>query len=545
MSVEERSQQIVVSCEPGKVYDIITKDCRSAFDIDFTPVFPFFSRYIAVVVLRSQVPLQQNKITYLKEAIRSELIDSSILPLSINVRYENSTVYTIEITFVPPGPISRDGVNSTLNLALIFNITTANNSFSTIKKAWKPIFCFKIETYKPGEYAFVSRYHPAVFINSTGDVILPDNYFGEIDGRARPYVKNGSVIPDPEGDIHVCRRSQPLSNCSGAIIGLKKHEYVILPNGSLYRNQTRESMNFLMFNGTAYICVYYSSKYKTKAKQAMSSKLLDLLSFIGLCVSIPCLLLVLFTYSLFKELRTVPGVNLMKLTFSLLLTHSLLLGIKETHIKPVCTAIAVLLHYLYLVTFMWMSIIAFDTYRTFSTTCYSRQRARNCKCRFSAIGWLPAFPFVVICFSLDISGKVAIGYGDGEYCWIGNPRLNLFVFVIPVAFLVTFNVLVFILIVYSIQKVKKQTQNVVNSLKNQTSVWLFVKLATLMGFTWIFGFLRILWSDYFACPFVIFTSLQGVYIMAAFVFTPRIKNMYRDLFIAKKTEPVETYDTRL
>ncbi|XP_078361562.1 uncharacterized protein LOC144645919 [Oculina patagonica] len=543
---EEVTQQNIVYCGSDKVYDIITRECREFFDIEFTPMVPFAFRYIAVVVLRSKVPLQQSKITYLKEAIRSDMMEKFIIPLSINVRYENITVYYIDITFLGElGPHSGDEFNSTVNLALSFNITTANNSFTTMKKTWKPIFCFKIETYKPGEYAFVSRYHPAVYINSTGDVILPDNYFGEIDQRAGKTVKNGSMILDPEGDIQVCRRSQSISNCSGVFIGLKKHEYVILPKGSLYRNQTRESMDFLMLNGTAYICVHYSSYYNTRAKKAETSELLNLLSFIGLCVSIPCLLFVLFTYSLFNELRTVPGVNLMNLTFSLLLTHSLMLGIKVTHIKPLCTAIAVLLHYLYLVTFTWMSVIAFDTYRTFSTTCYSRQRARNCKCRFIALGWLPAFLFVFTCFNLDISGKVAIGYGDREFCWIGNLRLNLFVFVIPVAFLVTFNVLVFILIVYSIQKVKKQTQNVFNSLKNQTSVWLFVKLATLMGFTWIFGFLWILWSDYFAYPFVIFTSLQGVYIMVAFVFTPRIKNMYRDLLIAKEAEPVETYDTRL
>ncbi len=238
--------------------------------------------------------------------------------------------------------------------------------------------------------------HPAVYINSTDEVILPDNYFGEIDLRARLYAKNGSIIP--EGNIQVCRRLQPLSNCSGVFIGLKKHEYVILSNGSLYRNQTKESIDYLMLNDTAYICVHYSSYYKTTAKQAASSELLDLLSFIGLCVSIPCLLFVLFTYCFYKELRTVPGVNLMNLAFSLLLSHSLLLGIKSTHIKSLCVAIAVLLHYLYLVRFTLMSIIAFDTYHTFSTTCYSRQRARNFKCRFSAIGWLPAFLFVVTCF---------------------------------------------------------------------------------------------------------------------------------------------------
>ena len=448
---EHSSQEQLVSCPSNEIYDIITRECRKKIDLVLTLMVPLLYRYTAVIVLKSLVPLSQTSVSYLRDAVREELMHNyEILLINMNVKYQNHTVYSVDISFgTNPSLymyVSEDELNSTLNLALSFNITTANNSFVTITKSWKPISCFQIDTYKPGEYTLMTRsYYSAVYINTTGNIIPPISYFAEYFDKHN--IKDGSVIP--EGNIQVCRRTQ--SNCSGVFIGLEKHEYVILPNVSLYRNQTGESMDFLMLNGTAYICVDYSSYYKTKAKQGRSSKLLDLLSFIGLCASIPCLVLVLLTYSLFNDLRTVPGVNLMNLTLSLLLTHVLVFGIKATHIKPLCNAIAVLLHYLYLVTFTWMSIIAFDTYRTFSRKCYSRQRTNNS--RLIALGWLPAFVFIVVtCFNLDISGKVAIGYGDDEYCWISNPRLNLFLFVIPVAFLVTFNVLFYILIVYWIKK---------------------------------------------------------------------------------------------
>ncbi|KAJ7371550.1 hypothetical protein OS493_024892 [Desmophyllum pertusum] len=37
----------------------------------------------------------------------------------------------------------------------------------------------------------------------------------------------------------------------------------------------------------------------------------------------------------------------------------------------------------------------------------------------------------------------------------------------------------------------------------------------------------ILVSNYFEYPFIIFTTLQGLYIALAFVFTSRVKKMYR------------------
>ena len=74
-------------------------------------------------------------------------------------------------------------------------------------------------------------------------------------------------------------------------------------------------------------------------KRPRFNLLLDRLSFGGLCISTPCLSLALITYVLFKELRTLPGVNLMN--------HSLLLAIKATDNTLLCTVVAILLHYFY------------------------------------------------------------------------------------------------------------------------------------------------------------------------------------------------------
>ncbi|KAJ7389183.1 hypothetical protein OS493_032987 [Desmophyllum pertusum] len=252
---------------------------------------------------------------------------------------------------------------------------------------------------------------------------------------------NGSMIP--VGDILVCRKALEFS-CSGTFIHLKDNEYVILSNRSLYKNGSNMIYDFMLIDGKAAICVSVSSD-SVKANVALA-----VISYVGIGLSIACLVLVLITYLLFKELRSLPGVNLMNLCLSLLIAHSLFMTAGgATHNRLVCTSVAVLLHYFYLSSFIWMSLIAFDTYRTFSRTCHTRQRTGKLKTRFLALGWLPALLFVVICFSLDQSGLVAIGYGGTDHCWINNVKSNTFVFVIPVAFSILFNALFFLLTVNS------------------------------------------------------------------------------------------------
>ena len=129
---------------------------------------------------------------------------------------------------------------------------------------------------------------------------------------------------------------------------LHRNEYVILSNMSHFHNVKNRTFEFgeypiteslnnvnddinsiLPRNATFAICQPSATTYNHSNNQTntqlnfQTSYALRLLTVIGFSISILWLLLLLITYALFKELRTVPGMNLMNLSFSLLVSHSL------------------------------------------------------------------------------------------------------------------------------------------------------------------------------------------------------------------------------
>ena len=141
-----------------------------------------------------------------------------------------------------------------------------------------------------------------------------------------------------------------------------------------------------------------------------------------------------------------------------------------------------------------------------------------------------AFVFIVVCIALDRSNTVAFQYGGIKGCWINNRHASLYFFVLPVALSLSFNSVFFALTVRAIRRTKEQTQRATHQTQKRQTAAVFLKIFILMGFTWIFGFLKVLVSDYSEYPFVIFTTLQGLYVVLAFVFTARVKQMYCQLF---------------
>lgn len=86
----------------------------------------------------------------------------------------------------------------------------------------------------------------------------------------------------------------------------------------------------------------------------------------------------------------------------------------------------------------------------------------------------------------------------------------------------------------AIRQTKHQTRNVTEQSQNGRDFPIFAKIAALMGFSWLFGFLAMLISKYLWYPFTILTTLQGVYIATAFVFcAPRVRKLYYNLFTEK------------
>ena len=91
------------------------------------------------------------------------------------------------------------------------------------------------------------------------------------------------------------------------------------------------------------------------------------LTVIGLSLSIMCLLAVVMTYIRFKTLRTVPGLVLLSLSISLLAYQSTLLVSSFVTLRTAgCKTVAILLHFMILNSFAWMTAMSYDVSKTFS-----------------------------------------------------------------------------------------------------------------------------------------------------------------------------------
>ena len=73
-----------------------------------------------------------------------------------------------------------------------------------------------------------------------------------------------------------------------------------------------------------------------------------------------------------------------------------------------------------------------------------------------------------------------------------------------------------------------QTGRVTASLHQEKSyLFVYARLSALTGFTWILGFLQILFkTDAIEYLFILFNASQGVFVMVAFVLNQRVRNLF-------------------
>ena len=524
-------------CPMGQVYDNFVQVCRlgiSAFDLT-----TFSKRvFIVAIFMRANIsPLQCPIITepQVKQAIvgKLDINDTSIsgiaiayLPGTLELTATVTAAFNLDLSQTISDFSFRSLKTALSSLSIEFNGT----NFTVFNVIMRYFNCPVKEIFQPDEYTLQGD---VVTISATGETFQEiDFYTNEIN------LTNGSYLPS--GVLTVCK--QPAINCSGVFIRLTKDEYFISSNYSLYRNVSGEVIKpgrFHFINGYLWFCVNFSSSYSYEtltSDSTMEEMVSEVLTYVGLSVSIFSFLIVLVTYSLFKELRTLPGVNLMNFSIAHLFKDSLFIASGCGLPKLACTIVAITMHYFLLASFTWMSIIAFETWRAFSKIrIQPRNPSRRQKCgyvlRRMACGWVPPFVFVFVCVTLDQSRAASFRYGETgtNSCWINIPTANLFSFVLPIAIAISFNIVFFVLTVIAIRKTNQQAREATHHAANHKTAAVFAKIFILMGFTWILGFLQGLVSEYFRYPFIISTTFTGLYVALAFVFTSRVKGLWRSL----------------
>ena len=266
-------------------------------------------------------------------------------------------------------------------------------------------------------------------------------------------------------------------------------------------------------------------KPKQHSPQAIVSVICNLLSITGLTATV-------LTYFIFGELRSIPGKNNMMLSIHLLVAQSLYqFGIQQNENQNLCIALGIFIHLFWLTSILWMNACTLHMFRTFVTgQSYRSYRALDPQvCVYTLYCY--SVSIIVIAINIGVSmyksnGK-DIGYG-GTICYISSPIMVGWTFALPVGVIIILNLGFFFAVVYQISASTMSRRGKSNDRANTV---IYMKLSTLTGVTWIFGYLY-LWTDFIPLEyiFIVLNAGQGVLIFVSFICTARIIRLYEDLF---------------
>ena len=325
------------------------------------------------------------------------------------------------------------------------------------------------------------------------------------------------------------------------LVVLNATEYESFENNSIWvhKLQILLAADQYQLNGSEVsICVPWKPQLD-RVQMFKFDKIQGIVSFIGQIISLTALALNFLTYIIFPSLQNLPGKCIMNLVFALFVAHLLfVVGVGQTGDRKVCRAVAMVMHYGFLASFFWMNVLAFELWKTFTRIEVRHNEKDTKKFLFYAFySWVSPALIVAIGATGDVlytHSEFVPGYGKGV-CWLTNGSGLLLFFALPIGILLLLNLLLYCLVIKGLAITSKSTALVrQNNDENKRLLLIFVKLTTIMGFTWIFGFtamfadVPVLWYI-----FVVFNTLQGLFICLAFVCTKKVFKLFRDMCCKK------------
>ncbi|KAK7091734.1 hypothetical protein V1264_009378 [Littorina saxatilis] len=274
--------------------------------------------------------------------------------------------------------------------------------------------------------------------------------------------------------------------------------------------------------------LYGQETRKEKIAQIHESAL-SLISVFGLSLSIAGLSVTVISFIAIKKLHSShPQQTLFNMALALLLAWvTFLAGFSRVHGHASCVLVAALLHYLILVSFMWMVIEGILYYLLLVKGMVTRISRYMLKTALPAWG-LPLIPVIII-LSIDVD----LYSGGKQYCWMSRTPFY-YAFLAPIIIMVSTNIVLYVLIVASICRRRDMSRGGTsyNAISIRTSIGCFV----LLGLSWFFAFFaiedaRLVFQYLFTCT----TAFQGFLIFASFTARdPAVRQFWLDLICRRK-----------
>ncbi|XP_048775500.2 uncharacterized protein LOC125680103 [Ostrea edulis] len=393
-------------------------------------------------------------------------------------------------------------------------------------------------------YAFPSRFqrfiseHAVTFagnihsITSTSISIIgtqhtPPFIIGEWEHPTSPYADyfrslNNSFLQTPVTNNHVssllfCK--QNVYKKSDFIIDYKALELVWKESNQRFK--IGHFVNSLKEN--IHIC--HDDIRQIKASSSTGNLPLRIVTLTCTGISLICLVLTFITYCLLKELRTIPGLNLMNLVFSLFCAQLLFIFSDNTDDHIVCKVVGILLHYFWLCTCCCLLVCCFHMFRVFNSRKIVRSGINftaNTFYRYIVFSYLLPLAIVGINVSVMFGVTKTLGYGQ-HICFAENIISNIISFTIPLIVTCCCNCFFFFKTIRGISASGRIRKDKMRDAKT------FAKLFSITGLVWIVqiidAFVRWTVLSYLS---TILVCLQGCFIFFSFCCSKTIKRLRKE-----------------
>ncbi|KAJ8935161.1 hypothetical protein NQ314_012980 [Rhamnusium bicolor] len=244
--------------------------------------------------------------------------------------------------------------------------------------------------------------------------------------------------------------------------------------------------------------------------------ILDIITAVNCLLSVVGIFGILLTAALFERWRRNTG-NQILLNFSIAISIKMVMlyvsvEVYASHAEGVmCSVTGAILHFAMLSEFCWMLIIAILQFKRFVEVLGGPPKyvlLKACVC-----GWV--FPLLPVMLILIIDTD---NYNEGEVglCYPSGLGLYLGIW-LPLIIIVTINFVIFIFIIYNVFHKKTETRDLVNH--EILFQWrLALLLFSMLGLTWLFGFLSQIQGAYvFVYLFCFTATLQGFIMFLFFI----------------------------
>ncbi|XP_058290545.1 adhesion G protein-coupled receptor L3 isoform X25 [Hylobates moloch] len=246
---------------------------------------------------------------------------------------------------------------------------------------------------------------------------------------------------------------------------------------------------------------------EVKHSDAVHDLLLDVITWVGILLSLGCLLICIFTFCFFRGLQSDRNTIHKNLCISLFVAELLfLIGINRTDQPIACAVFAALLHFFFLAAFTWMFLEGVQLYIMLVEVFESEHSRRK---YFYLVGY--GMPALIVAVSAAVDYR---SYGTDKVCWLRLDTYFIWSFIGPATLIIMLNVIFLGIALYKMfhhTAILKPESGCLDNIKS----WVIgaIALLCLLGLTWAFGLMYINESTVImAYLFTIFNSLQGMFI---------------------------------